>query len=74
MIQTAVMHMSEPSSSTVTSGGNIFIYGALFLKPDRRRERVDKLDTAYQVGKKRACSVVGIQRTSYYYKSRGMKF
>ena len=25
---------------------------------------------AYRVGKRRACSVVGIQRTSYYYKSR----
>ena len=30
---------------------------------------VDQLDAAYRVGKRRACSVVGLQRTSYYYKS-----
>lgn len=34
------------------------------------KQLVDQLDMAYRVGIRRACSVIGIQRTSYYCKSR----
>jgi putative transposase len=38
------------------------------LKPARKREIVDYLDTSYWVGKRRACDAVEISRSSYHYR------